>query len=157
MRSRSPPRWRFSRLLESLLRLHGHQNITIIDAKTDPVPPSTAPFDHVIETTLDGTLLARMIDLVRPRGLIVLKSRHVGVLPLDIQSLLRKQITVRGVNYGSFRKAVGLLVEGQLPCEEWFGPTFPLDQFGETVARDERGEAAKLFLSPGTVHVRNRC
>ena len=114
-------------------------------------------FDHVIETTLDGDLLARMIDVVRPRGPIVLKSRHTGVLPLDVSRFLRSRRRCEASITALFHKAVALLVEGQLAPGDWFGETFALEDFADAMARDEGNEAAKLFLTPGNTHVRTRC
>lgn len=147
---------RFSRLVEQLLRLHGYQDVTLCDPQQGDAEPPANAFDHVIETELHETTLARMVNAVRPRGLLVLKSRRPGKVSMEVLPLLSKQITLRAVNYGSFRKAVSLLVEGQLSLDELIGPVFALEEFNLAVGRDEQGEPAKLFFAPGSAHVRDR-
>jgi threonine dehydrogenase-like Zn-dependent dehydrogenase len=143
---------RFSLLVERLLRVHGFTNITILDRDAEPPPGA---FAYVIETGLQQNTLSRMLHAVRPRGTLVLKSRQPQPVEFDVRGALLKQVTIRAVNYGSFRRAVGLLAEGALDLDGLLGPIYPLEEFAEVFEQARRCESAKLFFDPAGEHVRH--
>ena len=138
---------RFADLVLRLLRLYG----------IDDVHRSgeAGSFDFVIETGLGAGTLSEMIRAARPGGILVLKSRQPGEVGLDVLALGRKRLTILGANYGSFREAVSLLVEGRLEVGDLCGPVYPLSAFESAFAKDTEGESAKVFLDPWGDHVRN--
>jgi threonine dehydrogenase-like Zn-dependent dehydrogenase len=89
-----------------------------------------------------------MLAAVRPHGTLVLRSRQPGTVALDLLAAVAKQVTIRAVNYGSFRRALGLLVEGALDLAGLLGPVFALEEHAEVFARAEASESAKLFFDP---------
>jgi threonine dehydrogenase-like Zn-dependent dehydrogenase len=146
---------RFSVLVERLLLAEGFNNLTFCDpASGDPEPPENY-FTFVIETALREDTLARMLRTVRPRGTLVLKSRQPQPLAFDVRSALRKQVTIRAVNYGSFRAAVWLLAERAIDLDGLLGPVYPLEEFSQVFALARQSESAKLFFDPTGEHVRH--
>jgi threonine dehydrogenase-like Zn-dependent dehydrogenase len=105
-------------------------------------------FDVVIETEMRSDTLAFMIRAARPGGMLILKSRQPGIVSFDPLPAIRKRLTIRTVNYGSFEKAVGLLVEGTLDLTDLVGGTYPLERFADVLAFAETSESAKLFFDP---------
>jgi threonine dehydrogenase-like Zn-dependent dehydrogenase len=87
-----------------------------------------------------------MVRCARPRGTLILKSRHPGPIAFDLRAALRKELTFRAVHYGSFRKAVALLAEGRLDLTGLLGPAHPLEDFERVFALARQNEAAKLFF-----------
>jgi threonine dehydrogenase-like Zn-dependent dehydrogenase len=144
---------RFSVLVERLLRVHGFTDLSLADPDAD-LPPGA--FAHVIETGLQPDTLSRMLLAVRPRGTLVLKSRQPQPVALDVRQALLKQVTIRGVNYGSFHRAVALLVEGAVKIDDLLGPIHPLEDFAEVIEQARRSESVKLFFDPTGEHVRHR-
>ena len=138
---------RFARLVEFILRDAGFDSLTLFDPARGCRLEDDA-FDFAIETGLDGTTLDELIRVTRPGGTIVLKSRQAVRVEADFSQAVRKQLTIRAVNYGSFRKAVGLVAEGRLDLSGLYGPTYPLERWDEAFAAAV-GEAAKVFLTPG--------
>jgi threonine dehydrogenase-like Zn-dependent dehydrogenase len=132
---------RFAVLLDRLLRLHGFCDLTVGGGESDE-------FDFVIETGLSGDALSRMTRAARPGGTLVLRSRPPGPVALDVLAAVTKQLTIRAVNYGPFRRALGLLVEGALDLEGLIGPAHPLEEFEEVFAAAEDSEGVKLFFDP---------
>ena len=132
-----------------LLRGAGFHNITLHDPAAGGEPLPDDAFDFVIETGLDGWVMAEMIRVVKPRGTLILKSRVPKHVPVDILPAVVKQLTFEAVNYGSFRTAVGLLVEGQLDLSDLLGPARPLEEFEAVFAKARGREGKKLFLTPG--------
>jgi L-iditol 2-dehydrogenase len=139
---------RFSLLVERLLRLHGFADLAFYDPTLgDPEPP-VGHFAFVVETALMKDTLACMLRAVRPRGTLVLKSRQPDPIAFDVRSALLKQVTIRAVNYGPFRRAISLLSEGALNLDGLLGPTHPLEAFAEVFAQARQSETTKLFFDP---------
>ncbi len=132
---------RFSVLIERVLRAHGFRDLAVGD-------PSPGAYEFVIETGLGPDTLAVMLAAVRPRGTLVLRSRQPGPAALDVLTAVARQVTIRAVNYGSFRRALGLLVERALDLDDLLGPVFALEEHAEVFARAEAGESVKLFFDP---------
>jgi L-iditol 2-dehydrogenase len=144
---------RFSLLVQRLLQAQGYERVVVCGPEeTDSLPADR--FDYVIETALEESTLERMVRVARPHAMLVLKSRRPGTIPLEVLPLLRKQLTIRAVNYGPFSKALALLSEGQLDLEGLFGEIYPLEEFADAFAQDSGSESAKLFLDPWGEHVR---
>lgn len=131
---------RFAVLLEQVLRAADFRDIATGSGGEDA-------YDFVIETRLADGAMASLFRAARPGGTVVLKSRVPGELRVDFQDAVRKQLTIRAVNYGSFRRAVGLLVEGRLALADVFGPVFALADW-QAAFSAARGEATKVFITP---------
>jgi L-iditol 2-dehydrogenase len=132
---------RFSRLIEAVLHLHGFTDVTVGE-------PASGAYDFVVETGVGPVTLAAMLAAVRPRGTLVLRSRQPGTVALDLLTAVTKQVTLRAVNYGSFRRALVLLAEGALDLAELLGPVFALEQYADVFAQSEASESVKLFFDP---------
>ena len=146
---------RFARLVERLLRLHGIGNLETEASRESTASWLPDSFDFVIETALNDACLAAMIQAARPRGTLLIKSRRPGTVALPVLPLLRKQLTLRAVNYGCFRTALRLLAEGQLDVRDLLGPIEPLETFESVFAQAARDETAKVFFDPSRAHVRH--
>jgi L-iditol 2-dehydrogenase len=138
---------RFARLVEMLLRAYAFRSVVLHDpaAACEPLPDDA--FDFVIETGLDGWVMADLIRLTKPGGTVVIKSRVPKDVPVDFLPAVLKQLTFRAVNYGSFRKAVGLLAEG-LDVTELLGVVRPLEEWATAFEKARGREGKKLFLAP---------
>jgi L-iditol 2-dehydrogenase len=138
---------RFARLVEMLLQAHGFRAVAVHDPAVACEPLPDDAFDFVIETGLDGWVMADLIRVTRPGGTLVIKSRVPKDVPVDFLPAVLKQLTFRAVNYGSFRKAVGLLVEGQLDLSDLLGAVRPLEEWASAFEKARGREGKKLFLA----------
>jgi threonine dehydrogenase-like Zn-dependent dehydrogenase len=138
---------RFSTLLERLLAAHGFTDLTVCDPAAPDRPPAGA-FAFAVETALGPGSLETMLHAVRPRGVVVLKSRGPHGVALPVSLALRKQATIRAVNYGPFRRAVALLAEGRLDLSGLFGETHALEDFARVFRLCRADESAKRFFDP---------
>jgi L-iditol 2-dehydrogenase len=134
---------RFSALLQRVLRAHGFDDVTVSGPS-----PEEGQYDFVVETGIGPDTLATMVRAARPRGTLVLRSRQPGPVAVDLLAAVSRQLTLRAVNYGSFRQALGLLVEGALDLDGLLGPAFALEAHAEVFARAEASESSKLFFDP---------
>jgi threonine dehydrogenase-like Zn-dependent dehydrogenase len=101
-------------------------------------------FDVVIEATGSPSGMQRALDLVRPRGTLVLKSTYHGPLTFDAAPLVIDEITLVGSRCGPFAPAIASLAAGGLPVEQLIDQTFQLDQ---------APEAFKRAATPGTLKI----
>jgi L-iditol 2-dehydrogenase len=101
--------------------------------------------DVVIEARPAPGVLARALDIVRPRGTVVLKSRADVSLSLPLALAVRKRASLVAVGHGDFARAAALLASGELPLEGLLGDSHPLAAWREAFAR---GESRKTFLLP---------
>jgi L-iditol 2-dehydrogenase len=132
---------RFAQLVERVLRLEGFAARCITAAPREAI-------DVGVETSGTAEELALLIEALRPGGLLVLKSRHPGRVPLPLARIVEKQLVVRGVQYGSFARAVELLA-GPLDVRDLLGEVTPIERWAEAFAMARAGEARKQFLQLG--------
>ena len=138
---------RFARLVEFVLRDAEFRTLTRIDP-AEGGRPDDDTFDFTIETGLDGPTLDELFRVTRPGGIVVVKSRHATRSHVDFAPAVRKQLTIRAVNYGPFCRAVGLLAEARVDPSGLFGPSYPISQWAEAFTTAACDESAKVFLSP---------
>lgn len=103
-------------------------------------------FDFVIETSATTEVLALAARLVRPGGVIVLKSRPARRPEVDVTRLVQKDVTLAAVSYGSWDEAIALAAT--LPVDDLLGDAFPLSRFEAAFARAGEADAPKVFLDP---------
>jgi threonine dehydrogenase-like Zn-dependent dehydrogenase len=133
---------RIAEMTVRVLRAHGFG----VDAEADPA----GGYDFVVEAAGTSADLDRALCLVRPGGVIVLKSRPAQTLSIDVTRAVRNDITLAAVSYGSFDDAVRLAA--QLPIDDLLGPIHPLTGFAGALAAAERDpQGPKLFLDPAAV------
>jgi threonine dehydrogenase-like Zn-dependent dehydrogenase len=147
---------RFSVLVQRLLKAHGFRQVILHDPPDAECCLPADSFDFVIETALSEATLREMVRVARPRGTLVLKSRQPEPVRLDVIPALAKELTLRAVQYGPFRKAVALLAEQRIDLTGLLGPIYPLEDFAAAFARAEQTEDSKLFFQLSDNHVRHR-
>jgi L-iditol 2-dehydrogenase len=89
-----------------------------------------------------------MLRIIRPRGRMILKSRHSQPVPLNFRSMLPKEPVLYAVNYGSFDQAVRLLVERRVRVDDLIGTCWPLSRYRDAIADAQANEQHKTFLLP---------
>ncbi len=120
------------------------------DAADVPVDPE---IDLVFEVTGSPELVAAAVELVRPRGLVLIVALYERSATWDPNRLVHKELTVRGsamVTPRDFRDALDLLATGRAQADPLVTHRMPLagltDAF-ETQLDPER--AVKVLITPG--------
>lgn len=139
---------RISELARRVLVAHKFKNITVADIEQAAKIKSNQ-FDFVIETDASSKMLAEMARLVRPRGVLILKSRQYHALEITPIKLIKKEPRLAFVNYGKFEDAIRLLVEQKVMVDDLIGKRFPLPKFKTALAVASGDEVKKTFLLPG--------
>ncbi len=103
-------------------------------------------YDIVIEATGSPGGLEMSLGLVRPRGVLILKSTYQGKAVLDVSRIVVDEITLQGSRCGPVAKALELLSGNRIIPETMVDAIFPLEQGPEAFAAASEKGAGKIIL-----------
>jgi len=109
-------------------------------------PGSYKQWDIVIEATGSTPGLRRAMNLVRPRGTIVLKSTMAAAEAVDLTPVVIDEVTVTGSRCGRFAPALAWLSRGWLPVDRLIEAVYPLEKIQEAWAHANRPGAMKVLI-----------
>ena len=92
----------------------------------DLTPARSRLFDVVVEASGSESGFATAVDLVRPRGRIVLKSTFQGAPAWQASRVVVDEITIVGSRCGRFAPALDLLKNGLVKIDDLIDDEFPL-------------------------------
>jgi threonine dehydrogenase-like Zn-dependent dehydrogenase len=105
-------------------------------------------FDVVVEASGSPTGFDLAIDLLRPRGVLVLKSTFQGATPVNAARLVVDEISVVGSRCGRFAPALELLRNGKVDVENLISEEFQLANGVRAMARAAEPDIIKVLLRP---------
>lgn len=105
-------------------------------------------FDLVVEATGNQDGFGHSIRLVRPRGVLVLKSTFKGDCRLNLTKLVVDEITVVGSRCGPFGRALTLLEQGDIQVEPLIEKIYPLREGVEAFRQAAEPGMRKILLRP---------
>jgi threonine dehydrogenase-like Zn-dependent dehydrogenase len=117
-----------------------------VDAKLeDNLEPG---FDAVIDCTGNSGGLNRALSLVRPRGMVILKSTAAAGATLNLAQAVVNEITIVGSRCGRFAPALAALVSGKVDPRPLISGTFGLDDAPAAFDAAARSPNFKILLEP---------
>jgi threonine dehydrogenase-like Zn-dependent dehydrogenase len=108
-------------------------------------------FDVVIEASGSPSGFAGALELLRPRGVLVLKSTFEGparIDQIDQARLVVDEITILGSRCGRFQPALDLLKKGAIDIDSLISEEYPLARGVHAVERAGKKGVLKVFLRP---------
>jgi len=105
-------------------------------------------FDVVVEASGSESGFATALELVRPRGTIVLKSTFQGTPTWNASRVVVEEITVVGSRCGRFAPAVELLASGRIDVTRLIDSEMPLSDGLNAMNEASRKGALKILLRP---------
>ena len=106
-------------------------------------------FDVVVEATGSPAGWQAALAVVRPRGVIVLKSTYHGTVDCDPAALVVPEITVVGSRCGPFPPALRLLARRLINPKKLISRVYPLAQAREAIDyASQRGVLKVLVEMP---------
>jgi threonine dehydrogenase-like Zn-dependent dehydrogenase len=108
-----------------------------------------ADYEMAVECTGSPDGLRLALELVRPRGTIVLKSTYARAAEVNLAPVVVNEIRVAGNRCGPFPEALRLLREGRVRVEELIDGVFPLARGAEAFAAARDAQNVKILLEPG--------
>ena len=85
-------------------------------------------FDVVIDCSGSESGFRRAVELVRPRGKIILKSTAAAAAEINLAPIVVNEITVIGSRCGRFQPALDALAAGKIDPRPLIDGIFPLDE-----------------------------
>jgi len=114
---------------------------------TDDVARHEGKFDVVIEASGSESGFATALDLVRPRGKVVLKSTFHGRASWDASRIVVNEITVVGSRCGRFGSALELLSSGSIKVNDLVSDEMPLSDGVTALKRATENGILKVLLT----------
>jgi threonine dehydrogenase-like Zn-dependent dehydrogenase len=121
--------------------------LTALSSDTDVAPASR--YDVVVDVTGRSSGLRRALDVVRPRGTVVLKSTFHGEAPIESWPIVVDEVTIVGSRCGPFRPALAMLASGAVQVRPLVECVTSLDDHASAFAR-ARTSHKVLFAPAGT-------
>ncbi|MBX3234292.1 MAG: alcohol dehydrogenase catalytic domain-containing protein [Labilithrix sp.] len=110
------------------------------------VPPSLAGADLVVEATGSEAGLARALELVAPRGTVVLKTTVAAKLTVDLAPVVIHEVRVVGSRCGDMKRAVDALARGAVDPLPLVEARYPLARADEALAHAGRRGTLKVLI-----------
>jgi threonine dehydrogenase-like Zn-dependent dehydrogenase len=105
-------------------------------------------FDIVVDCTGTPEGFVQALDLLCPRGTLVLKSTYHGEAEVDLSRLVVDQVTLVGSRCGPFIPALELLRKGQVDVASLISATLSLDEGVRAFQLARKRETLKVLLRP---------
>lgn len=103
-------------------------------------------FDVVVEVSGSASGFETAMQLVRPRGTIVLKSTYHGRLELNAAPIVIDEITVVGSRCGQFAPAIRLLEQKLIDVEPLIDAEYELEDFENAFRHATESDSLKILL-----------
>jgi threonine dehydrogenase-like Zn-dependent dehydrogenase len=107
-----------------------------------------ASADVVVECTGRPEGFQAACRLLRPEGILVLKSTYHGLVEADLSQLAVDEIQVVGSRCGPFAAALRLLARGLVDVEPLVEAEYPLARAMEALDHAARRGALKILIRP---------
>jgi alcohol dehydrogenase len=101
-------------------------------------------YDHVIEATGNEEGLSIAMDMVRPRGIIHVKSTHGLPANIDITKIVVKEVRIQGSRCGPFKEAIKLLADRKVEVKSLISAIYQLEDFKDAFEAAASGRAIKV-------------
>jgi threonine dehydrogenase-like Zn-dependent dehydrogenase len=129
----------------AIARRRGIETLMLADADA-----MSRAVDVVVEASGAESGFALALNLLRPRGTLVLKSTFQGRTSIDAAHIVVQEIRVIGSRCGRFAPALDLLKNKQVDVESMITDRFPLSKGVEAMQRaTERGVLKVLLENSG--------
>ena len=102
--------------------------------------------DVVVEATGSPRGLERALELVRPEGVVVLKTTSAQATPLDLSVPVVQEVTLLGSRCGPFRPALEALAMGNVDVQPLISGAFELRDAAEALRQAQSPHSLKILL-----------
>jgi threonine dehydrogenase-like Zn-dependent dehydrogenase len=140
-----------SGIATTLVGHHEHKLANVrpagVDAFLESAMPSSlkgAPL--VVEATGSEGGFARALELVAPRGTVVLKTTVAAKLTVDLAPIVINEVRVVGSRCGDMKRAVDMLAAGGVDPSGLVEARYPLARADEALAHAGRRGAMKILV-----------
>lgn len=129
-------------------RLLAQWGIATIDAQTLPEKSRLRSAHIVVDTTGNAEGFALGLDIVRPRGTIVLKSTYAHLPTVNLSKVVVDEIKIVGSRCGPFDAALRMLQSKQVDVTSLIEATYSLDDALQAFDHAAQSGVLKVLLKP---------
>ncbi len=126
---------------------HAEKLALLSDVETSTELPS-GQFDVVVEATGSEKGFHQALELVRPRGTLVLKSTVAAAAQLNLAPLVINEVTLIGSRCGPFGPAIDALASGAVDPRPMIGARYRLDNGLSAFEAAQRPGVLKVLVRP---------
>ncbi|MDH3501318.1 MAG: alcohol dehydrogenase catalytic domain-containing protein [Nitrosopumilus sp.] len=119
-----------------------------VDAKMGINPDDEHRFDLVVEATGHNSGFVDSMKLIKPRGIVILKSTIASRKNLDLTPTIVNEITLVGSRCGTFRPAIDALASKKVSVDGLIDSIYPLEKFQDAIEYAKKPDTLKVFLKP---------
>jgi threonine dehydrogenase-like Zn-dependent dehydrogenase len=130
----------------SKLQIAARRGIETI--RLDEAQKRSREFDLAVEASGSPTGFRLALELLRPRGVLVLKSTFHGATEIDAAPLVVNEISVIGSRCGRFAPALALLKTGMVDVDSLISEEFALADGVRAMERAAEPGVMKILLRP---------
>lgn len=148
-------------LIAQVLQRHGarvhqfgrHREKLAISAKTGVTGEirrgkmPAAEYDYVVDSTGSSEGLRTAVQMVRPRGTVIMKSTVHDLTAIDTAPVIVNEITLVGSRCGRFEPALKMLASGKVHVQEMISEVRRLEDAKGAFAKAEERGVLKVLLS----------
>jgi threonine dehydrogenase-like Zn-dependent dehydrogenase len=102
--------------------------------------------DIVVEATGSQEGMTRAIELVRPEGVIILKTTSASPTPIEFATPVINEVKIIGSRCGPFRPALDALAMGNIEVRPMISETYELSDAPHALQRAMSPEVMKILL-----------
>lgn len=107
-----------------------------------------AGFSLVVEATGNEDGLKTALQMIAPKGIVVLKSTYRDAPTIDVAKVVVDEIRLIGSRCGSFPEAISYLKNKRIDVADIIDGDFPLDRASEAFELAEKPGTLKILLTP---------
>ncbi len=137
---------RFSHLISRILKVNGFEDVVIQDVESSTRLKDNT-YDFVIETLASSEVMEQAFAAAKPKGTIILKSRRHDLVGINFNQAVRKELSIKAVNYADFDETLALLARDDFSIDDLFGESFALGEFKGVFKDAETNEGLKIFFA----------
>jgi L-iditol 2-dehydrogenase len=135
------------RIAKLLLAILKNENLTFELIDPELAVTGGENYDLIIETVTTKDSLANIIQLLKPRGSLIIKSRYPTDVNINIYEFVKKEIKMEAVYYHDFTYAIAYAEKHPEIFTGVFGQTYDLSDWPAAFNDNLTGNK-KVFLKP---------
>lgn len=105
-------------------------------------------FGCVVDASGQPAGFRQALRIIRPRGVLLLKSTFAALEPIDLSKVVVAELTLLGSRCGPFADALTLLQQQRVPVADLIDGRYPLSQGLAAFAHAARPGVRKILLHP---------
>ena len=116
--------------------------------RTASAMPAGVEFDVAVDATGRAEALSSILDCLRPRGTLILKTTSAHPGTLDLSRIVVNELRVIGSRCGPFPQALAAFSTGRLDPKALISASYPLSEAQRAFAHATQSSALKVLLCP---------